>query len=123
MSREKLIIAPLPVSREQIVTDGGIPAKIFDYVDKALEDPDTLQRATGVSDWFPCAWETLREIQISKERSLLLLMQGPDGSSNKGHIRVVDTGEKDAWKKPAFRGSLTLKSAQSAVATICKLAW
>ena len=111
------------MTREQIITEGGIPAKIFDYVDKALEDPDTLQQATGISDWFPCTWEAFREIQISKEHSLLFFMQGPDGSSDKGHIRVIDTSRKNAWKKPVFRGALTLKSAQSAIATIREITW
>jgi hypothetical protein len=77
------------------LTEGGIHAAIFDYVDKALEDPDTLQRATGISYWFPCTWEAAREIRISKEHLLFFFMQGPDGSFDKWHIRIVDTSKKN----------------------------
>lgn len=119
----KQSIAPLPLSREEIITEGGIPAEIFDYVDKALEDPLTLQRATGISYWFPCTWEAAREIRIDKNRSLFFLMQGPGKSAKRGYIRVVDTGIQNAWKKSVFRGPLTLKGAQSAIAKVSDLAW
>jgi hypothetical protein len=114
-------IAPLPVTREQIITEGGIPAEIFDYVDKAFKDPSVLQSATGVSYWFPCAGEAMREIRINEKRSLFFSMIGPQTLAGKGHVRLVDTTAKDAWKKPALRGPLTLKMAQSAVAAIRKL--
>lgn len=123
MSNETIDITPLALTREEIITEGGIPAEIFDYVDKALEDPDTLQRANGVSYWFPTGWESVREIRISKEQSLFFLMQGTDGSSDNGRIRIVDTSKRNAWKRPVFRGPLTFKSAQAAVAKIRDLAW
>jgi hypothetical protein len=117
----KQTIAPLPVTREQIITEGGIPAEIFDYVDKALKDPSVLQSATGVSYWFPWTGEAMCEIQINKEHSLFFSMIGSQSIVGKGQVRLIDTSAKDAWKKPALRGPLTLKMAQSAVAAIRKL--
>jgi hypothetical protein len=111
-------IAPLPVIREQIITKGGIPAEIFDYVDKAFEDESVLQSAIGVSYWYPSGYATVRDIQLSKEHSICFYM-ADEGGTRKSNIRVINcTGSKNAWKKPAYKGPLTLKSAQAAVAVI-----
>jgi hypothetical protein len=112
---------PPQITREQMITEGGIPAAIFDYLDKALEDPEILRDAQGISYWYPFAWEIGREIRITEKRSVLFLMEGPGGDTKRGYVRVVDTEAKNAWKKPVFRGPLTLASAKSAVSAIRKI--
>jgi hypothetical protein len=106
---EKINIPPAALERETIITEGQIHPQLFDCVERLIEQlPDLKSR----SYWTACAGETACEINTAKG-SFYLGLNGFDEQ-----IRVVDYRKENAFKKPVYKGPLTINSAGKAFQTL-----
>jgi hypothetical protein len=118
MSIETIDIDPTPITREEIITKDEIPAEIFDYVDKAFEDPDTFPNAIRGAFWYPFYWVVMRDILPKQHGLMRFVFEGGELAPPEGAIWIVNA---DDWNNPLFKGPLSLTTAKSAVATVRKL--
>ena len=110
---ETTSIAPKALTREEIITDGGIPSEVFDYIDKELR-----------GDWFPATdrlgeryedWKTEKRMEIDGHWKWDLTLERPGPRTKKGYIRVIGPANNTFAQSVYYRGPLTIESAQEAI--------